>query len=835
MTRRWTIVIAALLFALGIVLRLPHLGAFLTPDEQRIWTTLTGEFMTALLHQDWAATATSGYPGVTTTWAGSLGLTLQWLFDRPPDVTTLAEMADTLLTTPNRLDMLPWMRLGVALLSAAGIVIVFLLARRLFGDAVALLAASLMVFDPFLLAHTRLLNTDPLLAAALTISWLSLMTAATSGQRRYLALGGTAFGLALLTKTPALLVLPLVIVWVVWQQGHRQSLTADVLRASVFDLTWFGLAAVLTCLILWPALWIAPLATLQRSVEFATVLGQTGHELGNFWLGQPVAGPGVLFYPAVVLWRTTPATLIGLALAMLALVATAVQRLRQGIRHGQLAGLSTAWALVVFVAWFGAAMSLSPKKFDRYLLPIFPAIDVLAAWGWLATVRWIAAGSRTWTAARHAPHLPRFGGKPVSSEGSFTNHSWRWAITTSVLVIVQAVSTASNLPSYLTAYNPLMGGLRTARQVMLVGWGEGLEEAAAFLDQQPGGVEQRVAAWYGHNVFAPFFRGQSYDLYYDLRTSDDLYANDIDAVVTYVNQIQRQLVDPSIAARLKTPVMINQRSGTPLAQVFAWPKPFPHTADQVMGDGLRLLGWGVSQPEPTTRQLVVRLYWDEASAAVGSLAPVLVWLKDTSGEVWATAEQSLELESERIVPGWGDYQALEQTLSLRLPAGLLAGEYRVEMAPQGAPSIGLSSVAIPTSFYDQRTPEDVVAPPTPVVFGNAAQLVGIDLKMDNAVWQIDLLWALLAPSPGTKFFVHGMNGADEIVAQVDGDLAALPDQPMAGWQQGQFARQRVRIEWPVGQGDDRRLYLGLYDPDTGQRLPVTLGGHDLSDARYPLR
>ncbi len=144
MTRRWTIVIAALLFALGIVLRLPHLGAFLTPDEQRIWTTLTGEFMTALLHQDWAATATSGYPGVTTTWAGSLGLTLQWLFDRPPDVTTLAEMADTLLTTPNRLDMLPWMRLGVALLSAAGIVIVFLLARRLFGDAVALLAASLI-------------------------------------------------------------------------------------------------------------------------------------------------------------------------------------------------------------------------------------------------------------------------------------------------------------------------------------------------------------------------------------------------------------------------------------------------------------------------------------------------------------------------------------------------------------------------------------------------------------------------------------------------------------------------------------------------------------------
>ena len=73
MTRRQTTLVAMLLFVLAVLLRLPHLGAFLTPDEQRIWTTLTAEFMSALLRGDWAATATSGYPGVTTTWAGSAG------------------------------------------------------------------------------------------------------------------------------------------------------------------------------------------------------------------------------------------------------------------------------------------------------------------------------------------------------------------------------------------------------------------------------------------------------------------------------------------------------------------------------------------------------------------------------------------------------------------------------------------------------------------------------------------------------------------------------------------------------------------------------------------
>ena len=300
MTRRQTTLVAMLLFVLAVLLRLPHLGAFLTPDEQRIWTTLTAEFMSALLRGDWAATATSGYPGVTTTWAGSLGLALQWMVARPPDVTSLAGMADALLASPSRLDMLPWVRLGVVLASAAGIALVFLLTRRVFDDTVALFAAGLMVFDPFLLAHTRILNTDPLLALALTISWLALMIGATGGQRRYLVISGIGFGLALLTKTPALLVTPLVIGWIFWQQGHRQSSAGDVLRAGAIDLAWFAVPAALTCLVLWPALWVAPLATLQRSIEFAAVLGQTGHELGNFWLGQPVEGPGALFYLSLI-------------------------------------------------------------------------------------------------------------------------------------------------------------------------------------------------------------------------------------------------------------------------------------------------------------------------------------------------------------------------------------------------------------------------------------------------------------------------------------------------------------------------------------------------------
>ena len=169
-------------------------------------------------------------------------------------------------------------------------------------------------------------------------------------------------------------------------------------------------------------------------------------------------------------------------------------------------------------------------------------------------------------------------------------------------------------PTYLTAYNPLAGGMRTARDLFIVGWGEGLAEAAAYLDRQPGAADQHVASWYGQNVFGSFYRGQSYDLYYDLRTAADLYAHDVDYVVTYVNQDQRDLLDASIREKLGSPLFTSQAAGVTLASVYAWPKPFLHTADRSVAPGLRLLGWDLGNYDPASGRLRVVSYWDAGRA-----------------------------------------------------------------------------------------------------------------------------------------------------------------------------------------------------------------------------
>ena len=213
----------------------------------------------------------------------------------------------------------------------------------------------------------------------------------------------------------------------------------------------------------WPALWTAPLDTLVHVWKFATAIGGADHELGNFWLGKPVGSPGALFYPAVLLWRTTPISLIGLLLAVLALIWPAWRNLRQGASYTnstsspsapvdpaeipQGAERQAAWALIGFVIWFALAMSLGAKAFDRYLLPVFPIVDLLAAWGWIQAIRWLMQRTAGSTTRRSPSALVGF-------------------VLAGVLVVSQAAFAVSNRPTYLTAYNPLLGGINTARQVM---------------------------------------------------------------------------------------------------------------------------------------------------------------------------------------------------------------------------------------------------------------------------------------------------------------------------------------------------------------------------------
>ena len=78
----------------------------------------------------------------------------------------------------------------------------------------------------------------------------------------------------------------------------------------------------------------------------------------------------------------------------------------------------------------------------------------------------------------------------------------------------------------------------------------------------------------------------------------------------------------------------------------------------------------------------------------------------------------------------------------------------------------------------------------------------------------------------------------KLVAQRDGALGRWPDEPESAWAAGSLLRQRVRLQLPPmpPSAEERsyQIYVGLYTPQTVERLPLTMNGAVVADNRYPL-
>jgi hypothetical protein len=151
-------------------------------------------------------------------------------------------------------------RAMVALLGAGLGLLVFACARQLFGDRGGLLALTLFVFCPHLLAHGAIISTDLALSLTLLAStWCiwRLLHAVTWGR---LLLSLAALGLLLLSKMSAALIVPIAGVMLavrlvggaplVWRLGPERILTTRGRQTAC----WAGLM-VMHAACGWAALW----------------------------------------------------------------------------------------------------------------------------------------------------------------------------------------------------------------------------------------------------------------------------------------------------------------------------------------------------------------------------------------------------------------------------------------------------------------------------------------------------------------------------------------------------------------------------------------------------
>lgn len=495
------VIIPILIFVIALIPRIYALDTGLTYDE-RLWLARSPKFFEAVLEQDWVHTYQALHHGVTTMWVSGLSMHLLR--------TAGMGFGDVLFTG----------RLPIALITSGAILIAYIILARIFNQKIALLSAVLMALDPFFITHSRFIHLDAMLTVFMLLSVLSLFAYLNEPHKKYLLVAtGFLTGLALLTKLPALFLLlfiPFVmLIWHVWRQHFSSGhwlLGKSVWLKMLSNLAIIvGICGVTFC-VLWPAMWVAPTDIVSNMLGYdsAGLLKVTLDPHGSgFFMGEVSDGDyGVLFYPVVILMRSTPLTLI-FSLICLGFVIYKASKHEFKTQEILLA------FLVLYIVLFTVQMSIGKKAFDRYLLPIFPIVDILAAAGICYTMKALCS---------------KLQGSLQENRGriySFGNMIFGLALL--ACIIIQSSLLIPITPYYHSYFNPVaLGGPTHATEILLVGWGEGNDLAAEYLNNKPGAENLTVA--YQYPGFAEYFKGKSVGMG---------SAPSADYIVFYVGAVQR--------------------------------------------------------------------------------------------------------------------------------------------------------------------------------------------------------------------------------------------------------------------------------------------------------
>lgn len=820
--------------------RVLALDAVVTIDERK-WLARSANFYQALSHADWTATFQREHPGVTVMWAGMAGLLRhfptygavapgQFAWDREHLETWLTQS-----TAHTPLELLTAGRWWIVLLITLTIVFSYFPLRRLAGAGVAFWGALYLAWSPFFIALSRQLHPDGLAASFILLALLLFLAWLYGGQQhRYLFASGLVMGLAWLTKTPAIFLVPtgaVLIGWQVWQmrrQAGNLSPTAAFRQANrrLFSgyVVW-GILAMLTFVLLWPAMWFEPLGTLRRmSVEMGVYVER--HTTVNYFLGRPIDDPGLLFYPVAWLWRTTPATVIGL-------VAAALYGWRRRALFAQTTIRQSAGALGLFAILLGLGMSIGAKKFDRYMLPSLLALDIIALYGWLCLLE---------------PLVKRLQDRLITQLSS--NHlitQWRkapalrspWHLGTLALVfLLHAFPGFLHYPYYLTYFNPLVGGSFTAPSVLFVGWGEGLEAAAQWLNTQPAAEKLRVVAWYADGPFSYYFKGQEVSLGYE----SPLMWFGTDYAVLYVNQWQRQLPSPEVINYFaqQTPVHEVRFRGLELAKIYDMRQSvLPDFVDigknsaADFGGQLRLLAYDFAQAQAQPgEQFQATLYLQSLAAMETNYNMILRLVGQDGTERWRDEGWPWGAPTS----AWPLREIRPDGHTVTLPVTAAPGLYRFEVSFYDPATFA----PLPVTRLNDAQPLDSTwravallqvgpAPALPNVasatwqLGNNFALTSTALPVQlqpGAALSFRLLWESLSrTSTDYTVFVHVVNRDGVNVAQKD-------QQPLAGfaptrlWEPGLDYRDEYHLPLPPDlPAGEYSVRVGLYTL-AGGRLPV---------------
>jgi len=401
-------------------------------------------------------------------------------------------------------------RLPFAFIGALTCVILSLLGKDLFDNETGLLAGLMLALEPFHISLSRLIGLDSPLA------FFFLLTLWTFHKglhdRIWLYFSGIAMGLATLIKIQAGILVPALFLW------HflftEQNNYVHRLKKSIQHFILWTIFALITFYLLWPWMWPDPISRTTLWLNHTTQLW-TGVE-DHFFMGEFIRDPQSYGYFLILALRLTSLEFLGILFFLIALIIDQ-SYYRFAKRKNAILALSAFFLICISIV-----ILLEIKLRTRYLLLFFPILLIFSALGWLFFVEKLQ--------------------KVIKS--FIKNFRVEYFQILSIIAILglQAYPLLSESPNYYYEYyNPLLGGAKVASHVEEIGWGEGLNEVAQYLNtkSQSSSIEYHVAVFGYASIFNRYYDGPSSPDFDKVEASVTQILDKYDYIVFQLNYIQK--------------------------------------------------------------------------------------------------------------------------------------------------------------------------------------------------------------------------------------------------------------------------------------------------------
>jgi hypothetical protein len=311
--------------------------------------------------------------------------------------------------------------------------------------------------------------------------------------------------------------------------------------------------------------------------------------------------------------------------------------------------------LAAFVVLFVAGLSLFDKQFNRYLVPAFPAVDILAAAGIVWTIAALARG-----------------------------HVYVQRALLVALALAAWLNAAWWHPYSIAAFNQVFGGAQAGARTFAVGWGEGFDKVAAWLNEQPD-ITGELTTSRMIKSLNPYLKPGAQAFFPDAGELRD----NAGYLVVYISEVQG---GPPVAPSDRfygeqAPLHVVTIHRVEYAWIYQVPPEVSQPRPATFGEHIRLRGYDAPGPLRQGQPLTLTLHWT-TDAPLGQDYWLFAHLLNAQGE--RVAQIDIPLPTSAWEPG----RFVQTPLPLALPADAPPGTYRLIIGlyePESGTRLSLTS------------------------------------------------------------------------------------------------------------------------------------------------